>query len=203
MISLCAFEGMHAGVCAQTKRATVEGDWEQWGGRRAGTGTSLMPVWLDVDGRVGSGERGLTKRGRCFSQQAGSSDRKGPGCVPHHYTLHWLLIALFDPFYPQPSETGFSTRGRSVFLPSVFILWQGPSKSFQAVADNSHAMFSPQCSLLWISCWYARQLLGHTQHNRAGGWNEKMKPFLIELAAIWCACVCSVLYLLLRNAMWF
>lgn len=29
MISLCAFEGMHAGVCAQTERATVEGDWEQ------------------------------------------------------------------------------------------------------------------------------------------------------------------------------
>lgn len=29
MISLCAFEGMNAGVRAQTKRTTVEGDWEQ------------------------------------------------------------------------------------------------------------------------------------------------------------------------------
>lgn len=132
MISLCAFEGTHAGVCAQTKRTTMEGDWEQWGERRVGTGTGLMPVWLDVDGRVGSGERGLTKRGRCFSQQAGSSDRKGPGCVPHHYTLHWLLIALFDPCYPQPSETCFSTRGRSFFFAVCFYFVTRPIKIIQS-----------------------------------------------------------------------
>lgn len=198
MISLCAFDGMHAGVCAKTKRTSMEGGW---GGPERGTGgrTSLMSVWSDVDGHVGSGEWGLTKRGRCFSQQARSREAGRGRAVYHHLCTHtWLLIALFDPFYPQSSQTCFSTRGRS-----VCILWQGQLKSFKAAADTPCHVPRPRCSLFWISCWYARQRRGHTQYNRAGGCNEKMKPSLMELAAIWFAFVCSVLYLLLRNALLF
>lgn len=52
-----------------------------------GTGTGLMPVWLDVDGRVGSGERGPNKERKVLLATGREQRQEGAGlCTPPLYT---------------------------------------------------------------------------------------------------------------------